>query len=268
MYPTGEITSFTRLIMEHVCGLQHHQLLMCKGKELSEIEKDRVEQIVERLKQSEPIQYIIGETTFYHLPFWVNPNVLIPRPETEELVDLIIKDFPGKPIRILDIGTGSGCIAISLANYLPESAVTAIDISQSALDTAGENAKRNNVSISFIQTDIVDEPQAEANIRETFDLIVSNPPYIKESEKASMGENVLLHEPRQALFVPDTDPLLFYRAIAGLGRKKLTENGFLYFEINAQCGQETVNLLKSTGYKEIELIRDISGKDRIIKAKR
>ncbi len=265
LYPAGEITSFTRQIMEYVCGLQPHQFLLCKGKELSDTEKEDIKQIVIKLKQSEPIQYIIGQTTFYDLPFLVNPSVLIPRPETEELVELIIKTYSDSKIRILDIGTGSGCIAVSLAKFLPSSEVTALDISSEALNVARENAKRNNVSVSLIRTDILNTDQSIKDISGNFDIIVSNPPYVKESEKLEMNPNVLNYEPSQALFVPDDDPLIFYRAITDFGRKKLTTNGSLFFEINAQCGNEMVSLLKEYNYKEVELIRDISEKDRIIK---
>lgn len=265
-YPPGEITGFTRLIMEHVCGLQPHRLLMCKGKELSGIEKERVREIVFRLKKSEPIQYILGETTFYGLPFLVNPSVLIPRPETEELADLIVKQYSGRKIRLLDIGTGSGCIAVSLAKHLPDSEVTAIDISEKALETARLNAEKNNVTISFLQTDILDRNKAETVIHGDFDLIVSNPPYVLESEKASMQENVLLYEPATALYVPDNDPLLFYRAIAGFASDRLKAGGSIYLEINARYGKQLIELLAENGYKNIELLPDLSGKDRIIKA--
>lgn len=265
-YPPGEITGFIRLIMEHVCGLPPHRLLMCKGKELSETEKKCIRKIVERLTKSEPIQYILGEVSFYGLPLLVNPSVLIPRPETEELADLIIKHYSGRKIRLLDIGTGSGCIAVTLAKYLPGSDVTAIDISGEALETAAENAKRNRVNIAFLQTDILDIPKAITDIPGKFDLIVSNPPYVTEKEKMYMQKNVLLYEPSTALYVPDNDPLLFYRAIAAFGKNSLKTGGAFYGEINTQCGGEILDLLEESGYVHGEVIPDLSGKNRIVKA--
>jgi release factor glutamine methyltransferase len=268
LYPRGEIKSFTRVIANYVCGLQPHQLLMCKSKELSGTEKKEIERIVERLRQWEPIQYILGETTFYGLRFLVNPFVLIPRPETEELVDLILKESTGKRLRVLDIGTGSGCIAVALSRHLPDAEVVAVDISEEALQTAGANNRANHTAVSFIQTDILSTERAKEEIRGTFDLIVSNPPYVMEREKDLMGKNVLLYEPEQALYVPDNDPLLFYRKIARFGRDKLNKGGSLHVEINAQCGNETVCLLQQEGYKKVELKRDISGRDRMIRAEK
>jgi release factor glutamine methyltransferase len=268
LYPPGEIKSFTRLIVDHVCGLQSHQLLMCKSKELSGMEKKEIGRIVERLRQSEPIQYILGETTFYGLRFLVNPSVLIPRPETEELTSRIVKECTGKRIRIFDIGTGSGCIAVALSRYLPDAEVVAVDSSAGALRVAGANNRANHTAVSFIQTDILAAEQVREEIRGTFDVIVSNPPYVMEGEKARMEKNVLLYEPEQALYVPDDDPLLFYREIARFGRDKLNKGGSLYFEINAQCGNEMVCLLQREGYKEVELRQDLFGKDRMIKAEK
>jgi release factor glutamine methyltransferase len=254
--------------MEYVCGLQPYQLLMGKGKELSGTEKRSIRQMALRLKQGEPVQYILGETSFCGLMFSVNSKVLIPRPETEELVARIVGDHTGKKVRILDVGTGSGCIAVALAHALPGSDVTAVDVSAGALQVAAVNARRNKVAVSFIRTDVLSLQQAEQDITGRFDLIVSNPPYVRESEKAGMEKNVLLYEPPQALFVADNDPLLFYRAIARLSEKKLKEGGYLYFEINSQLGKETTDALKKEGYENVELIRDLSGKDRIIKAEK
>jgi release factor glutamine methyltransferase len=263
LYPKGEIRSFTRLIMEHVCCLQPYQLLMDGSRHLSDAEKHEIHLIVERLKQFEPIQYILGETSFCGLKFRINPSVLIPRPETEELIECILNDYDGRKMRILDIGTGSGCIAISVAHFLPTTEVIAVDISGEAIQTAEENARINNTSVSFIQADIL---YSDVDIPGTFDIIVSNPPYVKENEQIGMERNVLLYEPRLALFVPDNDPLLFYRAIARLAKQKLNTGGALYFEINAMLGKETVQALKEEGFTNVELIRDLSGKDRIIKA--
>ncbi|MDH6306084.1 release factor glutamine methyltransferase [Parabacteroides sp. PF5-5] len=268
LYPPGEIRSFIRLIIEHVCGLQPYQYLAGKGNELSGTKKEEIRQIVERLKQSEPIQYVLGITDFYGLTFNVNPSVLIPRPETEELVDRIVNEQRGKALRILDIGTGSGCIAIALSRNLPESEVLALDVSEAALLTARENNLLNKATVSFIQADVLSPEQLMTVLPASFDVLVSNPPYVLDAEKALMEANVLMHEPAQALFVPDDDPLLFYRAIVRLGKEKLSRGGFMYLEINAQCGGDTVALLQEEGYVDVELIRDLQGKDRMIKARR
>ena len=280
-YPTGEIKGFTRLIMEHVCGLQPYQLLLGKGNELSDKEKTEIKEIVERLKKAEPIQYILGFADFYGYEFNVTPSVLIPRPETAELVNKIKNDQKTtSPLRILDIGTGSGCIAISLAKQLKQVEVYAMDISDDALIVAKQNAKKLQADIRFIQADILSTSIFDS-FREKFqflskesrnpseygfNIIVSNPPYIMEKEKTEMEANVLNHEPHLALFVSNDDPLLFYRTIARFGKQSLSRNGLLYLEINAQCGNETKAMLKTEGYKHIELIQDFYGKDRIIKA--
>lgn len=266
MYPPGEIGSFTRLILEQVCGLKPHNLLFCKDKQLSETEKSTIRQIVERLKVQEPIQYVLGTADFYGQSFFVNPSVLIPRPETEELVERVILDYEDKEVKILDVGTGSGCIGITLKRHLKNSEIIAVDISAPALETARKNARHLGASVIFIRTDILSLEKSDLNIPFIFDVIVSNPPYVKNSEKACMEKNVLDHEPHQALFVPDDDPLIFYRQIARLGKKKLKKEGRLYFEINAQCGPAMQEMLEHEGYKEIELFPDIFGKDRIIKA--
>lgn len=264
IYPPGEINSFIRLIMEQVCGLRLPQLLMGKDKDLSDARRQQIREIVRRLKQSEPIQYILGQTSFYDLDFLVTPAVLIPRPETEEMADLIIKENKGKKLRVLDIGTGSGCIAVTLARHLPGAEVVAIDISAEALAVARRNAVRNRAKVTFIQTDILDEARWE-DIPGRFDIIASNPPYVMESERAAMQENVLRYEPSPALFVTNADPLQFYKAIASFARQKLNKGGRIYTEINAQCGPETLILFQSSNY-EGKLIKDISGKDRIIRA--
>lgn len=268
LYPKSEIGSFTRLIMERVCNLQPHNLMFCKDKKLSGSEKERIQEIVMQLQNSIPIQYALGIADFYGLEFEVNPSVLIPRPETEELVELIIKDSEDKEVKILDIGTGSGCIAIALGKYLKKSEAIAVDVSVTALDTARKNAKRAGVSVTFIHTDILSSEKSDMDIPFLFDIIVSNPPYVKESEKITMERNVLDYEPHLALFVSDNDPLLFYRHIARFGKNKLKREGYLYFEINAQCGILTSDMLQEEGYRNIELIQDLSGNDRIIKAQR
>lgn len=268
LYPTSETGSFARLVMEHVCGLAPHMLLAGKGRDLSDTEKRAIGEIVARLQKFEPIQYILGEAHFYDLAYEVNPSVLIPRPETEELVELIVQDHAGHPgLRLLDIGTGSGCIAIALAKQLDRADVSAVDISTEALAVARRNAEKNNVTVAFREMDILAATNA-APFGHTFDCIVSNPPYVMDSEKTAMKENVLKHEPHLALFVPDEDPLLFYRAIARLGQAWLEKGGHLYFEINAQCGPQTVEMLQQEGYRNIELKRDLSGNNRITKAQR
>lgn len=265
-YPPSEVNSLIRLIMERVCHILPHHFILYTDKILPENEKRRIREITGRLKLMEPIQYILGTADFYSLQFEVTPSVLIPRPETEELVEQVILDNAGKAAKILDIGTGSGCIAITLQKHLPQAQVMAADISPEALETARRNALRNNTIISFIQTDILDIEKAESDIPYPVDIIVSNPPYIKEEEKKEMEKNVLDYEPHSALFVPNDDPLLFYRHIARFGQKRLNTGGRIYFEINAACGKMTVAMLTEEGYHNIQLMQDLSGKDRIIKA--
>ena len=267
IYPNSEIKGIIRLIMEQICNLQPHQYLIFQDIQLSNEKKNKIIEVVERMKSKEPIQYILGTADFYSIPFEVNSSVLIPRPETEELVDLIISENStsiGK--NILDIGTGSGCIAITLQKNIKTAHVYAVDISAEALNVARRNAVQNQTDVTFIQTDILQLEKAQKDIPYTFDIIVSNPPYIKQEEKKEMEQNVLDFEPHLALFVPDQDPLLFYRQIAEFGREKLKENGLLYFEINAACGEITCKMLQEKGYNKVQLIKDLSGKDRIIKA--
>lgn len=272
VFPDSEIRCFIRILMEKVCGIAPHQMLIDKDKQLSETQKKKLFEITERLKQAEPLQYILGETDFYGLIFKVNKHVLIPRPETEELVERILADInqlqaTNKQIQILDIGTGSGCIAISLAKNITKGTVHAIDISEKALETATANALLNTATVSFKKLDILSS-EAYDVIENKYSIIVSNPPYIMEKEKEQMHSNVLTYEPHLALFVPDEDPLRFYRAIAQLGKSKLIIGGKLYFEINAQCGSETVEMLEEEGYHNIQLIQDLFGKDRITIAER
>lgn len=266
-YPPEEINSFIRWILEDACHLSLQEQILYKDTQLSPAKKEHIQTIVLRLKKMEPLQYILGKCEFLGLSFHVNSSVLIPRPETEELVDHIIQ-FETIPYpRILDIGTGSGCIAITLAKHL-NTEVHAIDISEKALTTAKKNAEQNKVTVNFQKTNILSDNILKEYRDQSFDIIVSNPPYIKDSEKADMLENVLNFEPHQALFVPDNDPLLFYRRIADVGLKLLKEEGRLYFEINASCGTSMLDMLKEKGYKNTELIRDLNGKDRFIKALR
>lgn len=265
-YPPSEIKAFIRLIMERVCDMLPHQILLCKDKELSDKEKTEIHNIVERLTKYEPIQYIFGKTDFYGFEFLVNPSVLIPRPETEELVELIVHDYISQSISILDIGTGSGCIAVSLKKLLAGSQVSALDISQKALAVAQQNAVLNHASITFYKKNILQPLQTVESIEDTFDVIVSNPPYVMEKEKAGMEKNVLDYEPTLALFVPDNNPLVYYNNIARFAGCKLKDKGHLYLEINAQMGEATTEMLHMMGFNNIELIQDFYGKDRFIKA--
>jgi release factor glutamine methyltransferase len=219
---------------------------------------------LEQLKKEIPIQYILGVTHFYGLEFEVNSAVLIPRPETEELVDWIVQKSKIKnqksKIKILDIGTGSGCIAIALAKNLPNAQVFALDVSEKALATAKKNAEKNQVQLSFIHQSILETE----DLAQEFDIIVSNPPYVRELEKHEIKNNVLDNEPHLALFVEDNDALIFYRKIAQLAQKNLKSEGQLYFEINQYLGKETLNLLLEMGFKNCELRQDIYGNDRMI----
>lgn len=260
-----EIRSLTHLLFKEVCGLEPHQLLLYKDKDLSNAEKEKIRSITERLIKNEPIQYLLGKAICYDFIFLVNPSVLIPRPETEELIDLIVRRERTKGLQLLDIGTGSGCIAISLAKALDEPDVSAIDISADALQVAQQNAKINQAKVRFFQMDILKSADLPVN---ELDIIVSNPPYVMNGEKTSMRPNVLDYEPHTALFVSDNDPLVFYREIARLGKTHLKCGGRIYFEINAALGIETQELLVNEGYRDCCLVKDISGKDRILYATR
>jgi release factor glutamine methyltransferase len=262
LYDEKEVESFFYLILEQFHQKKRIDLALNPDLEMDSLQLLRWESVVIELKKQKPIQYILGETEFYGLPFLVNENTLIPRPETEELVDLIIKEHQNQSseIKILDIGTGSGCIAISLAKNLPNAKVSAIDVSEKALATAEKNSEINQVKVDFILKNILETDDLE----EQFDVIVSNPPYVRMLEKAEIKPNVLEFEPHLALFVDDNDALLFYRKITQLAQKNLTQGGKLYFEINQYLGKETVSLLESLGFKNVRLIKDIYGNDRMI----
>lgn len=265
LYDKKEIESFFYLVLEKIHHIKRIDLALNPEMEIDKTQLKQWEAIVVELKKQKPIQYILGETEFYGLPFLVNENTLIPRPETEELVEWIIKstkhEVRDTKLKILDIGTGSGCIPISLKKNLPNAIITAIDVSQEALFTAKSNAQQNNVEVSFIQKNILET----LDLEEQFDVIVSNPPYVRNLEKAEIKPNVLEFEPHLALFVDDNDALLFYRKIGELARKNLSENGTLFFEINQYLGKETVALLDNLGFKNIELKKDIYGNNRMIK---
>ncbi|MBR0502457.1 MAG: peptide chain release factor N(5)-glutamine methyltransferase [Paludibacteraceae bacterium] len=240
--------------------------LLVEGDRLMDSNKlNEFHQIVDRLKTGEPLQYILGVCSFCNYNFKVSSDVLIPRPETEELVDWIYTDNKEKEnLSLLDIGTGSGCIAISIKKKMPTAEVAAMDVSSKALSIANENAIQNEVSIRFFNDNIL-QP---ANNYPSYDIIVSNPPYIMEKEKMDMHTNVLQHEPWLALFVDDNDPLLFYRKIAEFGQTHLSKNGFLYFEINSLLAQETKNLLYAYNYTDVTIKKDINDKNRMIKCQK
>lgn len=261
-YPIDEVQSFIWLSFKHYLNLSPTDLVLNKDKNISESELLKFNFVVKDLKKYKPIQYILGETEFYGLKIKVDPSVLIPRPETEELVDWIIKDFKneGDPLKIIDICTGSGCIAIALEKNLPKSIVRAVDISEDALETAKKNAEINNSEVSFLREDAL----LGIKTNERFDVIVSNPPYVTEEEKELMHENVLNYEPHLALFVENKEPLKFYSAIAEWALNHLSAKGRVYFEINEQKSNELINLLELLGYKEIMVRKDLNEKHRMI----
>ena len=260
-----EIESFFFILTEYLHNLKRVDVALNPNFKLSDAEVEKWNIILADLQQEKPIQYITGEAWFYGLRLEVNENTLIPRPETEELVEWIIESQKSKvqsqKCEILDIGTGTGCIPISLKTNLPQANVSAIDVSEKALEVAKRNAVSNKVDISFIQADILEVE----DLSQYFDIIVSNPPYVRNLEKQEIKKNVLDYEPHLALFVEDTDALLFYRKIAQLALKNLSPNGLLFFEINQYLGKETVELLDNLGFKNIELKKDIYGNDRMIK---
>ena len=273
IYDEQELDSFFYIILEKLHGLKRIDLALNPETVMDGIHLKQWKNIVSDLKNHKPIQYILGETEFYGLRFEVNENTLIPRQETEELVELIIVESRKSKVElpiILDIGTGSGCIAVSLVKNLPNAEVFAIDVSEKALATAKRNAELNNVIVNFINVDILkindlgQLPTSNFQLPAKFDIIVSNPPYVRNLEKAEIKTNVLEYEPHLALFVEDTDALLFYRKIAELAKKNLNQNGKLYFEINQYLGKETVQLLEDLGFRNVELKKDIYGNDRMI----
>lgn len=261
VYDVMEVESFFSIALEELKGWKRVDLAMQPEAFLSGDEIGEWNAVLNQLEQQKPIQYIFGKAHFYGLEFFVNKNTLIPRPETEELVEWIITENQARGmIKVLDIGTGSGCIAISLTKNLPDAAVYAIDVSKGALEMAKKNATHNNAEVTFWQKDIL---QADS-LPEQFDIIVSNPPYVRNLEKEEIKKNVLEHEPHLALFVDDNDALLFYRKIALLGKSALKENGRLYFEINQYLGNETVEMLEEMGYNNVTLKQDIYGNDRMV----
>jgi release factor glutamine methyltransferase len=269
VYDKNEIDSIKYLVLSDLLSSSKAKLRAFADDKLDEAIIQKLQTIIAELQTGKPVQYILGHTEFYGLPFKVNPSVLIPRPETEELVAWVLEEVKRRDLkaeRILDIGTGSGCIPITLKKHLPQSQVTGIDISAAALQTAKQNAELNEVEVEFIEADILNPPISILNTK--YAILISNPPYVTELEQHDMHINVLNHEPHNALFVPNNDPLVFYRAIAGFALQNLQPNGLLFFEINENLAKETVELLSHNGFKSIELRQDMRGKDRMIKAEK
>ena len=262
IYTKSELRVISSLILEEVCNLSFSDIVSCKFKNLSITEKQKITHIIKRLQNNEPIQYVLGKTEFYGLDFIVNPSVLIPRPETEELVEWILLETKQINPHLLDIGTGSGCIAIALAKHLHYGTVDAWDISKEALKVAKDNAALNHVSIKFSKVNVLEPIDTDKR----FDIIVSNPPYITVSEKKLMEKNVLDFEPHEALFVPNEESLIFYSKISDIALKMLNPKGSLYFEINQAKGTDVMELLIRKGFQDVKLRKDISGNSRMIKA--
>ena len=261
-YEGQECIALFELAASHILKLSKSQLLIKHDLEVNDSDLKALFQIAREIHSGRPIQYILGEAEFYGLKFYVNPDVLIPRPETEELVYIIIETIKSSSSRyktLLDIGTGSGCIPVAIKKNLPNVNVSALDVSVPALEVAKGNAKLNSVAVNFIPANILTYATEQV-----YDIIVSNPPYIKEDEKASMHLNVLNHEPHLALFVTNEDPLVFYKAIADFSQKQLSKDGFLFFEINEFLGNEMVEMLSSKGFRDVKIIKDMQGKDRMI----
>jgi release factor glutamine methyltransferase len=279
VYEQKELEAITLLTVNEISGLSKAKIKAFLELELPLQQIEKLKEALTRLETGEPIQYVLGKTEFFGLPFYVNPSVLIPRPETEELVEWVISSVAGSQLgivsgekstgRILDIGTGSGCIAITLKKKLPAFSVSAIDISKAALQTAKSNAELNNVNVEFIEADILDKSSRSriSNLKSQISVIISNPPYVTLHDKTKMHLNVTDFEPHNALFVPENDPLLFYKAIADFALENLIPNGLLFFEINESYGDEIVKLLADKGFNNIELRKDMSGRDRMVSSR-
>ena len=263
-YTAEEVSALSRIVCCDLLGQAPTDYYLGKDIVLSSKKEQELEDILQRLSRFEPLQYIEGRTLFLGRELWVAPGVLIPRPETEELVELMLKEIPADA-RILDVGTGSGCIAISLAKELPDALVTAWDVSPEALSVARANAHKLQADVRFVECDVLACQVDEVGL---YDVIVSNPPYVTEAEKADMEPNVLQWEPSLALFVPDDDPLRFYRRIAVLGRDMLADGGRLYFEINRAYGREMVEMLRTMGYVGVRVEKDLSQNDRFVIAEK
>ncbi|TRX50953.1 peptide chain release factor N(5)-glutamine methyltransferase [Fulvivirga sp. M361] len=256
-----EVGQIANLIIEHIFNLDRAEIIVDRSLNMTSKEKKMLDGYIDRVNNNEPIQYILEEAEFYGRKFMVNASVLIPRNETEELVALIVKENKEKKIKFLDIGTGSGCIAITLAKELKEPKSVAMDFDPRVIKTARANASKLDTEVEFLLIDILTEPIPGGS----FDLIVSNPPYIRRSEKEQMKPNVLDHEPGMALFVNDNDPLIFYRRIGELAQAALKDGGKLYFEVNENFADDTKVMLEVMGYTSVDVIQDINGKDRIVR---
>jgi release factor glutamine methyltransferase len=263
-YDEREAANIAHIIMEYLTGMSKLDRIVHKTKILSPDQKQRLKEAIEALQRHEPVQYITGTSWFYGMELLVNKNVLIPRPETEELVEWMVQDAAHRHrLHLLDVGTGSGCIPLALKKSRPDAQVSAIDVSEGALEVARSNAARQRLEVSFLHMDAL-SPEQMAGLPE-FDMIVSNPPYIAQSEQADMQELVWGYEPSLALFVPDHDALLFYRHISLMAQSRLIPGGALYFEINEALGKEVVALMESIGFAEVTLKQDMFGKDRMVK---
>jgi release factor glutamine methyltransferase len=265
IYADNEIRNIGYLVSEHLLNYSKIDFHLKDQEPISAEMAEKFRHSLERLKHGEPVQYITGSTEFYGLPFRVDRRVLIPRPETEELVDWIIRENRDLPIRIFDAGTGSGCIAVSLAVNLVRARVSAGDVSEDALNLAGHNAEINRAVIRFFTFDLLDQ---KFILPGKYEVIVCNPPYVRQGEKIFMRRNVLDYEPELALFVPDADPLLYYRNLALLGRKYLQDGGKLYLEINESFPSEVVRLLENAGFYGIEVRKDLNGKARMVRGRK
>ncbi len=265
LYPIREIEQFIVLSFEDVMHFSKMDVHLKAEAQVADSQFYLFEAILEGLKNHEPIQYLIGHTVFYGLPITVNPSVLIPRPETEELVHWIIKEGIAEPSRIIDICTGSGCIALALKDRYENAIVYGVDNSVDALNVAMENSKKNNLDISFFQFDVLKQQSLGFM---NFDVMVSNPPYVTHFEKSMMEPNVLNNEPHSALFVPDDEPLLFYRKIVDLADGHLSKHGHLYLEANSQYARDVAQLFQDRGYGDVDVKKDFTGRDRMVKAKK
>lgn len=265
IYPVPEAGAMAQEVLEHVLQQSRVQLSLNQQQEITIAQQEELQTIVDRLLKHEPLQYVLGISHFYGLELKVNASVLIPRPETEELVDMVVKEYRNQQnLQILDICTGSGCIPIALAENLHTEVVYGLEVSGDALEVAKANAASYNQPINWLHQDIFEEVQTIAPA--SLDIITSNPPYVLEEEQRQMRANVLDHEPHLALFVPDTDPLKFYKRIATVGYSLLKHGGKLYFEINERYGPETCDVLLQAGFSEAKVVQDLFGKDRMVRA--
>jgi len=261
LYPENEAKNISSMLLEALFGIDPTALIVDQEITNTDKSEKKLNDAIAQLKRHEPIQYVLGQAHFYDRDFMVNPKVLIPRRETEELVHLILQDHPNFSGKILDIGTGSGCIPITLSLELPQAVVASIDISTEAINVAKQNANALNANVSFQEMNVL----SASAFPDKYDIILSNPPYVMEKEKKKMQENVLDHEPHLALFVEDDDPLIFYLTIIKKAAESLNKNGMLYFEINEQFGSEVASEMEHNGFQTVVIIKDMQGKDRMVK---